>query len=204
MLVLSCVMQNTFKIQRWVEIWFSVTFHHYTKTCEFVFNMFYCCYYSREAGDISPGKGAQRGRAGPHWTVSERWVHAAQLMSYTLSSFDCFVCMHPSIQDCMVTSCLSWYFSGVCKLYSEQRAIRVKRMVDKKRLWVYLHTSFTTFILLFRTVATCKNWLLVHLTLCSVVSGPDWHRSTTVGWRKRRRWSPQRRRRLWRRKVLVS
>lgn len=26
---------------------------------------------------------------------------------------------------------------GVCKLYSEQRAIRVKRMVDKKRLWAF-------------------------------------------------------------------
>lgn len=30
--------------------------------------------------------------------------------------------------------CVCLVFEGVCKLYSEQRAIRVKRMVDKKRM----------------------------------------------------------------------
>ena len=32
----------------------------------------------------------------------------------------------------MVSDIFPW--TGVCKLYSEQRAIRVKRVVDKKRL----------------------------------------------------------------------
>uniref|UniRef100_A0A4W6BXN2 Syntaxin-18 n=1 Tax=Lates calcarifer TaxID=8187 RepID=A0A4W6BXN2_LATCA len=34
-----------------------------------------------------------------------------------------------------VLDLIEMYLKGVCKLYSEQRAIRVKRMVDKKRLY---------------------------------------------------------------------
>ncbi|XP_038135950.1 syntaxin-18 [Cyprinodon tularosa] len=34
----------------------------------------------------------------------------------------------------LVLDLIEMYLKGVCKLYSEQRAIRVKRMVDKKRL----------------------------------------------------------------------
>ena len=32
--------------------------------------------------------------------------------------------------------CLYFFISAVCKVYSEQRAIRVKRVVDRKRMWV--------------------------------------------------------------------
>ncbi|XP_077430552.1 syntaxin-18 isoform X3 [Vanacampus margaritifer] len=35
---------------------------------------------------------------------------------------------------CAILDLVEMYLKGVCKLYSEQRAIRVKRMVDKKRL----------------------------------------------------------------------
>ena len=28
---------------------------------------------------------------------------------------------------------------GVCKVYSEQKAVRVKRVVDRKRMWVFYY-----------------------------------------------------------------
>ena len=34
--------------------------------------------------------------------------------------------------------CLLWLL-GVCQLYSEQRAMRVKRIVDRKRMYVLSH-----------------------------------------------------------------
>lgn len=40
----------------------------------------------------------------------------------------------PRRRFCSVTSCVFPLLEGVCNIYSEQRAIRVKRMVDKKRL----------------------------------------------------------------------
>ena len=106
MLILSCIVKHdaTFKTTGdWEEIGFVVTFWHYTKTCEFVFNkwMSSCFHHSGEASDISPDKGAQRGSAGPHWNLSERWVHATH---YKLNStcllylvFYGVFCMHPFI-----------------------------------------------------------------------------------------------------------
>uniref|UniRef100_A0A665T1I2 Syntaxin-18 n=1 Tax=Echeneis naucrates TaxID=173247 RepID=A0A665T1I2_ECHNA len=41
-----------------------------------------------------------------------------------------------------VLDLIEMYLKGVCKLYSEQRAIRVKRMVDKKRLYVPVKITF--------------------------------------------------------------
>uniref|UniRef100_A0A673B9H5 Syntaxin-18 n=1 Tax=Sphaeramia orbicularis TaxID=375764 RepID=A0A673B9H5_9TELE len=38
-----------------------------------------------------------------------------------------------------VLDLIEMYLKGVCKLYSEQRAIRVKRVVDKKRLFICFH-----------------------------------------------------------------
>nr|XP_025854017.1 syntaxin-18 isoform X1 [Vulpes vulpes] len=58
-------------------------------------------------------------------TQAHKEIHSQQVKEHRSAVLD-------FIEDYLKS--ISFYLKGVCKLYSEQRAIRVKRVVDKKRL----------------------------------------------------------------------